>query len=84
MNILVTGGLGIVGTGLVKELRHRGHRVVSCDLYHQPDEVGFSLRAATSRRRAAARDDGRRFRWRRQTGPNLEVVRRVANRAEIR
>ena len=42
--ILVTGGLGIVGTGLIKELRSRGHQVVSCDLAHQPDEVGFSLR----------------------------------------
>lgn len=44
MNILVTGGLGIVGTGLIDELRSRGHYVVSCDLQHQPDEVGFSLR----------------------------------------
>src|SRR6185503_16498366 len=44
MRILVTGGLGIVGTGLIKELRSRGHHVVSCDLHHQPDEVGFSLR----------------------------------------
>jgi dTDP-glucose 4,6-dehydratase len=44
MRILVTGGLGIVGTGLIKELRARGHQVVSCDLHHQPDEVGFSLR----------------------------------------
>src|SRR3954447_26165573 len=44
MNILVTGGLGIVGTGLINELRSRGHHVVSCDLHHQPDEVGFSLR----------------------------------------
>lgn len=43
MKILVTGGLGTVGAGLVKELRQRGHHVVSCDLYHQPDEVGFSL-----------------------------------------
>ena len=43
MNILVTGGLGTVGAGLVKELRKREHHVVSCDLYHQPDEVGFSL-----------------------------------------
>ena len=43
--ILVTGGLGIVGSGLVKELRGRGHHVVSCDLPHQPDEVGFSLRS---------------------------------------
>src|SRR5205085_12029033 len=35
---------GTVGAGLIKELRGRGHHVVSCDLYHQPDEVGFSLR----------------------------------------
>lgn len=44
MRILVTGGLGTVGSGLVADLRKRGHHVVSCDLYHQPDEVGFSLR----------------------------------------
>lgn len=45
MRVLVTGGLGTVGTGLVTELRNRGHNVVSCDLYHQPDEFGFSLRS---------------------------------------
>ncbi|MEP6913211.1 MAG: NAD-dependent epimerase/dehydratase family protein, partial [bacterium] len=44
MRILVTGGLGTVGAGLVKELRGRGHHVVSCDLGHQADEIGFSLR----------------------------------------
>ncbi|MEW6718197.1 MAG: NAD(P)-dependent oxidoreductase [Chloroflexota bacterium] len=44
MHILVTGGLGTVGAGLVAELRSRGHHVVTCDLYHQPDEIGFSLR----------------------------------------
>ena len=44
MRILVTGGLGTVGAGLIKELRQRGHHVVSCDLHHQPDEIGFSLR----------------------------------------
>jgi dTDP-glucose 4,6-dehydratase len=43
-NILVTGGLGTVGAGLIQELRLRGHHVVSCDLAHQPDEVGFSVR----------------------------------------
>lgn len=41
--ILVTGGLGTVGAGLVKELSARGHSVVSCDLYHRPDEIGFSV-----------------------------------------
>jgi dTDP-glucose 4,6-dehydratase len=44
MNILVTGGLGTVGAGLIKELRGRGHHVVSCDLRHEADEIGFSLR----------------------------------------
>jgi dTDP-glucose 4,6-dehydratase len=43
MRILITGGLGTVGAGLTKELRSRNHYVVSCDLYHQPDEIGFSL-----------------------------------------
>jgi dTDP-glucose 4,6-dehydratase len=44
MRILVTGGLGTVGAGLVGELRRRGHHVISCDLAHQPDEIGFSVR----------------------------------------
>jgi dTDP-glucose 4,6-dehydratase len=42
--ILVTGGLGTVGSQLIAELRARGHHVVSADLPHQADEVGFSLR----------------------------------------
>ena len=49
MRILVTGGLGTVGAGLIKELRSRDHQVVSCDLYHQPDEIGFSLRTDVER-----------------------------------
>src|SRR6186997_2318136 len=44
MRILVTGGLGTVGAGLITELRRRGRQVISCDLHHQPDEIGFSLR----------------------------------------
>lgn len=44
MRILVTGGLGTVGRGLIGDLRARGHHVVSLDLHHQPDEVGFSVR----------------------------------------
>jgi dTDP-glucose 4,6-dehydratase len=44
MRMLVTGGLGTIGAGLIAELRSRGHHVVSCDLYHRPDERGFSLR----------------------------------------
>jgi dTDP-glucose 4,6-dehydratase len=43
MRILVTGGLGTVGAGLIKELRDRGNHVVSCDLYHEADEIGFSV-----------------------------------------
>jgi dTDP-glucose 4,6-dehydratase len=43
MRILVTGGLGTVGAGLVSHLRTRGHHVTSCDIAHQPDEVGFSV-----------------------------------------
>jgi dTDP-glucose 4,6-dehydratase len=45
VRILVTGGLGTVGAGLTQELRSRGHHVVTCDLQHQPDEIGFSLRS---------------------------------------
>lgn len=48
MRILVTGGRGTVGTGLVEVLRGRGHHVVSCDLMHQPDEIGFSLQTDVS------------------------------------
>jgi dTDP-glucose 4,6-dehydratase len=44
MRILVTGGSGTVGTALVKELRKRGHEVVSLDHSHRSDEIGFSVR----------------------------------------
>ena len=43
MRILVTGGLGTVGTGLVRELRGRGYDVASCDLPHQSDQIGYSV-----------------------------------------
>jgi dTDP-glucose 4,6-dehydratase len=33
-NILVTGGLGFIGSNLVLELRRRGHEVWICDLFH--------------------------------------------------
>lgn len=36
-NILITGGLGAVGTYLVKELRSRGHNVFVADLRHHHD-----------------------------------------------
>ena len=32
MKILVTGGLGFIGSNLVPELRRRGHEVWACDL----------------------------------------------------
>ena len=34
MKILVTGGVGAVGTPLCAELRRRGHEVWACDLLH--------------------------------------------------
>ena len=37
MNVLVTGGLGTVGSVLVLELRKRGHKVYICDLHHHHD-----------------------------------------------
>ncbi len=58
MSILVTGGLGTIGSGLVKILRDRGHGVVSCDLLHQPDEVGFSVRQDVSAPRYVRCDVG--------------------------
>ena len=36
--ILVTGGLGFVGSNLVPELRKRGHNVWVCDLMHSADD----------------------------------------------
>ena len=42
--ILVTGGLGTIGSGLVTELRSRKHDVYYIDLAHADDQIGFSLR----------------------------------------
>tara|TARA_Y100001934_G_scaffold148284_1_gene177954 strand:+ start:857 stop:1849 length:993 start_codon:yes stop_codon:yes gene_type:complete len=44
IRVLVTGGLGTVGKGLTRELRERGLHVATCDLSHQPDEIGYSVR----------------------------------------
>lgn len=38
-NILVTGGLGAVGTYLVRELRSRGHNVFVADMRHHHDPL---------------------------------------------
>lgn len=43
MKVLITGGLGTIGRGLTEEMRKRGHFVITCDLYHSFDEVGFSV-----------------------------------------
>jgi len=37
VNVLVTGGLGVVGRPLVQELRKRGHNVWVIDLFHHHD-----------------------------------------------
>lgn len=42
-NILVTGGLGTIGSPLVALLRSRGHTVVSLDLRHQPNQYAASI-----------------------------------------
>lgn len=44
MKILVTGGLGTVGTILARELRRRDHQVCVVDQPHSTDEIGFGLR----------------------------------------
>jgi dTDP-glucose 4,6-dehydratase len=56
--ILVTGGLGTVGSGLIRELMNRGHEVFACDLSHQPNEFGFSLRTDVAEPRYARGDVG--------------------------
>ena len=43
--VLVTGGLGTVGSGIVKQLRSRGHHVISLGKRHSNDEIGFSLKS---------------------------------------
>lgn len=44
MRILVTGGKGTLGTALVSELKERAYDVISCDIRHSHDQVGFSVR----------------------------------------
>ncbi|MFC1850244.1 NAD-dependent epimerase/dehydratase family protein [candidate division CSSED10-310 bacterium] len=39
--VLVTGGLGFIGTNLVAELRRRGHEVWTCDILHGEAESHF-------------------------------------------
>lgn len=58
LRILITGGNGTVGGGMVAELRSRGHHVVSCDLTHSYDEVGFSLKTDVEQPRFARCDVG--------------------------
>ena len=51
--ILVTGGLGFIGSNLVKELNKRGHDVWLCDLTHS--ENSRSIRCDVSRFRQVER-----------------------------
>lgn len=50
MNILVTGGVGFVGTNLIKRLKADGHRVIAIDDYsigkvsNQIDDVRYSIK----------------------------------------
>lgn len=51
--ILVTGGLGFIGSNLVKELRMRGHDVWLCDIVHSDDPK--SIRCDVSKYRQVER-----------------------------
>ena len=51
--ILVTGGLGFIGSNLVRELRNRGHDVWFCDLMHSHDPK--SIRCDVSKYRQVER-----------------------------
>ena len=53
MKILVTGGLGVVGIPLVRELNRRGHEVRVCDLTHS--EGPHYIRCDVSRYRQMER-----------------------------
>jgi dTDP-glucose 4,6-dehydratase len=56
--ILVTGGLGTIGSALVAVLSSRGHDVYSVDLSHSTDEIGFSLRTDVAKPKYARCDVG--------------------------
>lgn len=58
MKILITGGRGTVGAVLTRELLGRGHEVVTCDLSHGTEEIGFSLRTDVARPTYARCDVG--------------------------
>jgi dTDP-glucose 4,6-dehydratase len=48
MTILVTGGLGFIGTNLTNELRSRGYDVITCDLVHSQDSKQSHIRCDIS------------------------------------
>ena len=39
--ILITGGVGFIGTNLTNELRSRGHETITCDLDHGEAETHY-------------------------------------------
>ena len=62
VKILVTGGLGFIGSNLVKELRKRGHDVWICDVRHSADTQ--SIRCDVGRYRQVERlFDGHDFEY---------------------
>jgi dTDP-glucose 4,6-dehydratase len=59
-DILITGGAGFIGTNLARELRNRGHQVLTADLYHTGRD-GYVRADVRNYRQVEKLFDGRQF-----------------------